>query len=59
VGKPGVKHQFGRMRRKWEDNIMIHLREVGCEDWRWMEQSQVGFGISSVEPLGSATTGKR
>jgi len=29
VGKPEGKRQLGRPRRKWEDNIKMHLREVG------------------------------
>jgi hypothetical protein len=27
----------GRTRRIWEDNIMIDLGEMSCEDWRKME----------------------
>jgi hypothetical protein len=33
VGKPG-KWPLGRPRRKWEDNIKIDLRKIGCEDGR-------------------------
>ena len=38
----------------------MYLMEIGCEDGRWMELAQdrvqlVGFGISGVEPLCSAT----
>ena len=31
VGKPGGKRPLGRPRRRWEDNIKLNLREVGCE----------------------------
>ena len=38
----------------------MDLREIGCEDSRWFELAQdhvpmEGFGISGVEPSGSAT----
>jgi len=38
----------------------MDLMEIGCEDGRWMELAWdrvqlVGFGISGVEPLCSAT----
>ena len=29
VGKPEGKRLFGRPRRRWEDNIMMDLQEVG------------------------------
>jgi hypothetical protein len=31
VGKPEGERQVGRRpRRRWEDNIKMHLQEVGC-----------------------------
>jgi len=30
VGKPEGKRPLGRPTRRWEDNIKIDLREVGC-----------------------------
>jgi len=30
VGKPEGKRQVGRHRSRWEDNIKMVLREVGC-----------------------------
>ena len=35
VGKPESKRPLGRPRRRWEDNIKMDLREVGCDlrDW--------------------------
>ena len=30
VGKPEEKRQLGRPRCRWEDNIKMDLREVGC-----------------------------
>ena len=32
VGKPeGKKISLGRVRRRWEDNITVDLREVSCD----------------------------
>jgi hypothetical protein len=31
VGEPEGKRPFGRLRRRWEDNIKMDLQEVGCE----------------------------
>ena len=31
VGKPEGKRRLGRPRRRWEDNIRMDLREVGCD----------------------------
>ena len=35
VGKPERKKPLGSPRRRWEDNIKMDLREVGCDlgDW--------------------------
>ena len=30
VGKPVGKRQIGRPRRRWVDNIRMHVQEVGC-----------------------------
>jgi len=30
VGKPEGKRPLGKLRRRWEDNIKLDLREVGC-----------------------------
>ena len=30
VGKTEGKRQFGRPRRRWEDNIKMDIQEVGC-----------------------------
>ena len=31
VGKPERKRPLGRPKRRWEDNIRMYLREVGCD----------------------------
>ena len=35
VGKPEGKRPLGRPRRRWEDNIKMDLREVGCDPGDW------------------------
>ena len=37
VGKPECKRQLGTPRLKWEDNIKMHLQEVGCGGMDWIE----------------------
>jgi hypothetical protein len=40
VGKPEGRRPLGRPRRRWEDNIRMDLREVGCGGVDWMELAQ-------------------
>ena len=40
VGKPEGRRPLGRPRRRWEDNIRMDLREVGCGYADWMELAQ-------------------
>jgi len=40
VGKPEVKKLLGRPRRRWEDNIKMDLKEVGCEGMDWIQLAQ-------------------
>jgi hypothetical protein len=40
VGKPEGKKPMGRLRRRWEDNIMIDLQEVGGGGGDWLELAQ-------------------
>ena len=35
VGKPESKRPLGRPRHRWEDNIKMDLREVGCDPRDW------------------------
>jgi hypothetical protein len=37
VGKAEGKRPMGRPRRRWEDNIKVHLQEVGCGGMDWIE----------------------
>jgi hypothetical protein len=40
VGKPEGKSPLGRPRRRWVDNIMMNLQEVGCGYVDWIELAQ-------------------
>jgi hypothetical protein len=40
MGKPEVRRTLGRHRRRWEDNIRLDLRKVGCGCVDWMELAQ-------------------
>ncbi|KAJ4442256.1 hypothetical protein ANN_12122 [Periplaneta americana] len=42
VGRPEGKRPLGRLRRRWEDNIKMDLREVGCDDRDWINLAQDG-----------------
>jgi hypothetical protein len=35
-GKSEGKRLFGRLRRKWEDNIRMDLKEIGWKGVDWM-----------------------
>ena len=36
VGKPESKRPLGRQRRRWEDNIKVDLRKLGCDPRDWI-----------------------
>ena len=36
VGRPEGKRPLGRPRRRWEDNIKMDLRDMGCVPGEWM-----------------------
>jgi hypothetical protein len=40
VGKPEGRRPLGRPRRRWEDNIKMDLREVGCGGVDWIDLAQ-------------------
>ena len=42
AGKLEGKRALGRPRSRWEDNIKMHLEEVGrsCEDWMELAQDR-------------------
>jgi hypothetical protein len=40
VGKPEGRRPLGRPRSRWEDNIKMDLREVGCRVIDWIDLAQ-------------------
>jgi len=40
VGKPEGRRPLGRPRRRWVDNIMVDLQEVGCVYMDWFGLAQ-------------------
>jgi hypothetical protein len=40
VGKPEGRRPLGRPRHRWEDNIKMHLQEVGCGSIDWIDLTQ-------------------
>ena len=40
VGKPEGKRPLGKPRRRWEDNIRMDLREVGCDPGEWIDLAE-------------------
>ena len=40
VGKPESKAPLGRPRRRWEDNIKMNLRAVGCDPRVWIDLAE-------------------
>ena len=40
VGKAEGKRPLGSPTRRWEDNIMMDLREVGCDPGEWIDVAE-------------------
>lgn len=40
VGTPEGKRQTLRSKRRWEDDIRMDLRAIGCEDLYWIHLAQ-------------------
>jgi 3-oxoacyl-ACP reductase-like protein len=40
VGKPEGERPLGRLRHRWEDNIKMDLKAVGCVDMDWIQLAQ-------------------
>ena len=40
MGKPEGKKPLGRPRRRWEDNIMMDVQEVGWGRMDWIDLAQ-------------------
>jgi hypothetical protein len=44
VGKPEGKRPLGRPRRRWEDGIIMNLREIGLGVWIGFDCLRTGTG---------------
>jgi hypothetical protein len=40
VGKPKGKRKLGRARPRWENNIKMQFREIGCQAVDWNDLTQ-------------------
>ena len=40
TGKPTGKRPLGRPRRRWEDNVRMHLEEIGVNAGSWVDSAQ-------------------
>jgi hypothetical protein len=40
VGRPEGRRQLGRLRRRWEDNIKMDIKEIGFGDVGWIHLAQ-------------------
>jgi hypothetical protein len=40
VGNPEGKRTLGRPRRRWVDNMIINLREIGWDGGDWIDLAQ-------------------
>jgi hypothetical protein len=34
------KWPLGRLRKRWEDNIKMNVKEIGSVEWRWMKLAE-------------------
>ena len=39
TGKPTGKRPFGRLRRRWNDNIRMDLEEIGINGKNWIDSA--------------------
>jgi hypothetical protein len=48
-GEPEGKRPLGRPRIRWQDNIKVHLQEVGCEGMDWISVAQDRDKLQALE----------
>jgi hypothetical protein len=57
VGKPEGRRPLGRPRRRWVDNIEMHLREIGWNGMDWIDlQLYYGYFYIKVYILNISLT---
>jgi hypothetical protein len=42
TGKPTGKRPLGKLRRRWEGNIRMDLKEIGINTRNWVDTAQGG-----------------
>ena len=40
TGTPAAKGPLGRIRRRWEDNIRMDLKEIGINTRNWVDSTE-------------------
>ena len=40
MGKPEGKRPSGRPRHRWENNIKMELKDVGCDTRKWIDLAE-------------------
>ena len=57
TGIPTGKRPLGRLRRRWEDNIRMDLKEIGINTRNWVDLAQESPFKCGIEPPGSISHG--
>jgi hypothetical protein len=60
IGKPEGRRPLGRCRSRWEDNIEIHLKEIGYDSVNWIHlilAASGGLLVNTVKTDGWILTG--
>jgi len=57
MGKAEGMRPLGRPRRRWEDNIKMHLQEVGCGGVDWIELAQDRGQVAGICECGNELSG--
>ena len=43
IGKPTERESLGRLRCRWEDNIRIHVEEMGINTRNWVDSAHFTY----------------
>ena len=43
TGAPAGKRLLGRPRRRWENNIRMHLKEIAINTRNWVDLARIGI----------------
>jgi hypothetical protein len=56
---PESKTPLGRPERRWENNIKIHLKEIGCEPVNCIQVIQYNFKLQALVKTYNETSGSK